>query len=103
MVKYATPTHGKSLTTTIDLSLIKPRVYEYEWLEKGDLFKVDGEDGAFKFLGAALNPEAEVLWIDAIGPIGNDTEQLRSIRPEKVLQPSDQTARKWRKLGLADR
>ena len=74
-------------------NLCKPRVDTFGQLTVGDLFTVrtENEDtaGAYKFLGAAVaqvvpDEEPTVLWIDAIGPIG-DYAALRSFHPETVV------------------
>lgn len=74
-------------------NLCKPRVNTFGQLTVGDLFTVrtENEDtaGAYKFLGAAVaqvvpDEEPTVLWIDAIGPIG-DYAALRSFHPEVVV------------------
>ncbi len=66
------------------------RVSAWEGLKHGDLVKVSGEKGRFKFLYHSVSPQDEHIGLS--GPVVRREgrligERLRCIRPERIIRP----------------
>jgi hypothetical protein len=73
---------------TVDTSRIRPRVETFGSLQPGDVVKLTQEQGAFRFLSAAVDDEGGYLWVDLHGGTPG-REQLRSVRCDRLKIPSD--------------
>lgn len=71
----------------VDTSRIRPRVEEYGGLQPGDVVKLTGEKGSFRFLAVAVDGGGDVLHVDLHGGTPG-REKLRSVSWDRLKIPT---------------
>ena len=71
-------------TTEAVLNRLPETVDTWDQVVAGDLVKVRGERGDFKFLSARVK-DGDVAWLNLAGPIG-ERSQLRAVVPGRVTR-----------------
>lgn len=68
--------------------------YETEWngLTRGDLVKIEGEQGEFKFMHAAVK-DGVVDYVALVGGTRGD-RQWRAIQPDRIKTPKKRAPRR---------
>ena len=87
-------------TVETDTSRLRPRVDTFDVLQSGDMVKLAGEQGDFRFLSAAVDDDGAVLWVDLHGGM-HGREQLRSVMPSRLKIPSERQLQRQRRARAA--
>lgn len=69
------------------LDRMPPESPTFGRLTSGDLAKIAGHKGDFRFISARLDEHGDVRWLNFIGPVGQ-YQQCRSFAPERLKMPS---------------